>query len=249
MTLLYIIIASLIVSAVSFVGIILLFKKNLLEKRLDLIISIAAGSLLAVTFFDILPEALDGSLKTSTISLIILLSILFFFVVEKYFHWHHCHCPEPKHEEKKHIAYLNLIGDGLHNLLDGVLIASTFSISIPLGITTTLAIMLHEIPQEITDFSLLLYGGFTKIKALIYNFLTALTALLGAIIGYFFLQQVANVEPIILAIAAGNFIYLATADLIPELHHEKDSKKMVIQTIMLLIGVVIIWLMQRLTNV
>lgn len=246
MVLIYIIIASLIVSTISFVGLVLLTRKSLIEKHLPLIISIAAGSLLAVTFWDLLPEALNNGLATNKVFSIVLLSMLAFFVLEKYFHWHHCHCIE-EHcgNDKKHLAYLNLIGDGLHNFLDGILIASTFMISIPLGITATLAIILHEIPQEITDFGILLYGGLTKIQALTYNFLTALTALLGAIVGYLFLNHIGNLEPIILAIASGNFIYLAVADLIPELHHEKNSKKMIVQTIMLLVGVVIIWLLGR----
>lgn len=244
----YIILASLAVSAVSFIGILLLLKNSLIERHLPLIISIAAGSLLAVTFWDLLPEALATELEAGKILSIVLLSILAFFILEKYFHWHHCHC-KSLHEERQHLAYLNIIGDSLHNFLDGVLIASTFVISVPLGLITTLAIILHEIPQEITDFGILLYGGFSKKKALAYNFLTALTALLGALAGYFFINQITNLEPIILSIAAGNFIYLATADLIPELHHEKDAKKMVMQTIMLLVGVAVIWVTQTLIKV
>jgi len=248
MILIYIIIASLVVSAISFIGILLLLKNDLIERHLPLIISISAGALLAVTFWDLLPEALDSGANITTVLSVVLLSILAFFILEKYFHWHHCHC-KSKEEDKKHLAYLNLIGDGLHNFLDGVLIASTFVISVPLGITTTLAIILHEIPQEITDFGVLLYSGLSKKRALAYNFLTALTALFGAIIAYYFINQVNFLAPYILALAAGNFIYLATADLIPELHHEKDSKKMIVQTIMLLAGVAIIWLIQNIVNI
>lgn len=244
--LLYIIIATLLVSAISFIGLFIV-SKNYKIKGLSLkwVISLAAGAMLAVTFLDLLPEAISEHPEPKNIFITVLISFLIFFVMEKIFHWHHCTC---KHQDsdKKHIAYTNLIGDAIHNLTDGFLIATTFMIDTHLGIVTTLAVIVHEIPQEISDFGVLLYAGFSRARALAANFGFAMTAVLGGILFYFFGQQFQAWVPFMAAFAAGNFIYLAAADLIPELQHEDDSKKVIQHTIWLLVGVAVIFLFNRL---
>jgi zinc and cadmium transporter len=246
-TLTAIILATFFVSALSFLGVLVLYRNNS-QKWLRVIISIAAGALLGAVFFDIFPELFStenptSKLSTQTISIIILISILFFFIVEKYFHWHHCHCDEPGHcHDKKPLGYINLIGDGLHNFTDGTLIAASFMIDFQLGIVTTIAITLHEIPHEISDFGILLYSGFTKSKALLWNFISAITAMVGGLFAYYFGNSVESVVPIFLALAAGSLLYLAMSDIMPELHHETERKYIAWQTSWLLIGVIIIYI-------
>jgi len=244
--LLYIIIASLIVSLVALIGLIVVSKKMILKGvSLKWVVSLAAGALLAVSFLDLLPEAVEEySGEVHNIFLTVLISFLIFFVMEKIWHWHHCHCHNDHHvdrKEKKHIAYTNLIGDGIHNLTDGFLIATSFMIDTRLGIITTAAVILHEIPQEISDFGILLYAGFSRKKALLANAIFALTALVGAVVFYYFGQRFEHLVPFMAAFAAGNFIYLAAADLIPELHHENNPRRVVWHTILLIVGVLIIF--------
>lgn len=242
--LLPIIIATITVSLVSLVGILLIFRKD--EKRnLKPLISLAAGSLLGVAFLDLLPEAIEesaGSFEPHFISLVVLLSILGFFVLERVIHWHHCGDEEIKHVHKKHsIVSLNLIGDFLHNVIDGFLIAAAFLLDFNTGVLVTIAVILHEIPQEIFDFGVLLYGGLSKLKALALNLLVALTAVVGAVVFYYFGEQFEYLVPVMAAIAVGNFIYLSIADLIPELHHETKRSKIIQHTVLLFVGVLIIY--------
>ncbi|MEM4643702.1 MAG: ZIP family metal transporter, partial [Candidatus Bathyarchaeia archaeon] len=132
-------------------------------------------------------------------------------------------------------VYLNLIGDGIHNFLDGMIIAATFLISIELGFTTTLAVVLHEIPQEIGDFGVLIYGGLSRKKALMFNFISAITAIAGALLAYF-LADLRSVETFLVPLAAGGFIYIASTDLLPELHKRSNPKDSIVQFIVFLIG-------------
>jgi len=170
------------------------------------------------------------------ISLFIILGLLLFFILEKFLYWRHCH------KDKYYIhsfAYLNLLGDGLHNFIDGLIIAAAYLINISLGITTTIAIILHEIPKEVGDFGVLVYAGFKKKKALFYNFLSALTAILGAILGYL-ISGGFNIT-ILLPFAAGGFIYIAATDLIPELHKRVKVSESIFQLIFILIGLILMW--------
>ena len=159
--------------------------------------------------------------------------IFFFFVMEKFLYWRHCHdgkCPV-------HIfAYLNLIGDGIHNLTDGM-VAASFLVSYSLGFATTLAVIFHEIPQEIGDFSVLMYGGFGKKRALTYNFMSALTAVAGALIAYYLASYIQSVEQFLVPFAAGGFIYIAATDLMPELHKRTQAKESLIQLATILTGI------------
>lgn len=156
--------------------------------------------------------------------------------MERYLHWRHCH---EEGECKIHaFTYLNLVGDGFHNFIDGMVIAASFLVSLKLGLVTTLAIVLHEIPQELGDFAVLVYGGFTKKKALLFNFASALMAVLGAVIGYLVTDLVKNFASFILPFTAGGFIYIATSDLIPELHKENDLKRSTAAFLAFLLGII-----------
>ncbi|OGI98294.1 MAG: hypothetical protein A2729_00300 [Candidatus Buchananbacteria bacterium RIFCSPHIGHO2_01_FULL_39_14] len=249
--LLLIIAATLIVGLVSLISVILVFIKKTAPTLLPPLISLAAGSLLSVTFLDLLPEALaEGQIEAKIIFGITLISILFFFSFERILHWHHCRCEEEgkKHSPiKKNLIFINLAGDAIHNLVDGFLIASAFMLNIQTGLAVTIAVILHEIPQEISDFGILLYAGLKKGRAILYNLLVSLTAAAGAILFYFSGQVFTNLIPVVAAFAAGNFLYLATADLIPELHHETNSKKVVTHSLWLIMGVALIVIFQLIT--
>ena len=218
-----IILSVFIVSLLSLIGILFIFlKKNTLDKFLMFFVSLSVGSLLGGAFLHLIPEAFGEGGFSLNISFLILLGIVIFFVIENFIHWRHCHIPTSK-EHPHHLGTMNLIGDGLHNIIDGLVIAAAYFVNIPLGIATTLAVVIHEIPQEIGDFGVLLYAGFSKKKALFFNFLSALMAMVGAIIGIIFSQHSAVFAYIIVPIAAGGFLYIAGSDLIPEIH--KDQEK------------------------
>jgi zinc and cadmium transporter len=207
----------------SLVGILFIFlKKNTLDKFLMFFVSLSVGSLLGGAFLHLIPEAFGEGGFSLNISFLILLGIVIFFVIENFIHWRHCHIPTSK-DHPHHLGTMNLIGDGLHNIIDGLVIAAAYFVNIPLGIATTLAVVIHEIPQEIGDFGVLLYAGFSKKKALFFNFLSALMAMVGAIMGIIFSQHSAVFAYIIVPIAAGGFLYIAGSDLIPEIH--KDQEK------------------------
>lgn len=243
--LLNIILATLAVGIISLVGILLIYDQQS-KKFIKTVIALAAGALLGAVFFGVLPELFSShhdehGFSIPTLSIVILAAIIFFFLVEKYFHWHHCQCDDPHHQhQKKPIGYINLIGDGLHNFVDGILIATSFIINPSLGVVTTVVIALHEIPQEIADFGVLIYSGFSKTKALWWNFGSAMTAVLGGILAYYLGMAVERVIPIFLSIAAGAFLYLAMSDIIPELHHETNQKQIAWQAVWLIVGVLLI---------
>lgn len=240
-TLLQILIAVLIVSLVSVLGILIFFREKTLNRILFFLVSFAAGTLLGAAFLDLLPEALEDGFKES-VPVFILLGMLSFFILEKFLYWHHHHAGH-EHEEVHGFTYLNIVGDAIHNFLDGAVIAISFMNNTALGIVTTIAIIAHEIPQEIADFSILIYGGFSRAKALVYNFLTALTAVLGALAAYFYSGTIKDSTILITSFAVGGFVYIASTDLIPEIHKEKDLKKSLVQLVLLTLGIFLIWIL------
>lgn len=242
--LIQILIAVLIVSLVSVLGILIFFRKKTLNKILFFLVSFAAGTLLGAAFLDLLPEALEEGFKES-VPVFILIGILSFFVLEKFLHWHHHHAGH-EHEEVHGFTYLNIVGDAIHNFLDGAVIAISFMNSTALGIIATIAIIAHEIPQEIADFSILIYGGFSKAKALVYNFVTALTAVVGALAAYFYSNAIQNSSIFLTSFAVGGFVYIASTDLIPEIQKEKDLKKSLVQLVLLALGIFLIWIVGKL---
>lgn len=240
-----IVIATVIISAISLTAIMALFtNKPLGHSRFQYLLSFAAGSLLAVTFAEVLPEALEAGPNLTSFFNVMMISLVVFWLIEHYIHWHHCRCDEEETEKKEtrhHLIYLNLIGDGLHNFLDGIVLAAAFLTSPLLGWSTVLATAAHELPQEFGDAAILMHGGLSKAKALLANGAIALTAVAGGIIGYYFLSYVQGVIPYLLAIAASNFLYLALADLIPELTHEHGGKFWLKQAGSFLLGIALIY--------
>jgi zinc and cadmium transporter len=222
-TIIYTILSVIVVSLVSLVGLfVLAFKTTFCNKAMTYLVSFSAGALLGDVFIHLLPELAEKQQLNFRTSLCILGSILIFFVLERYIHWHHHHGTGQIEEHQNHpLILINLIGDGIHNLIDGMIIAGAFLLDVRLGLATTLAVMLHEIPQEIGDFGILVYGGLTKTKALFYNFLSAITSILGAVFALFFGTSEITIS-ILIALGIGSFIYLAAADLIPETHKEKE---------------------------
>lgn len=235
--LLEVLISVVFVSLLSFVGLLSLsLRRERLNRILNILIAFAAGSMLAAAFFDLIPEASEkmGNLAFNTV----LFGVLLFFVVEKFIHWHHCGREEC---DVKPVGYLNLLGDGVHNFIDGVVIAAAYITNTKLGLVTTMVIALHEIPQEFGDFAVLLHAGFKVKKALFYNFLSATTSIVGGIVGFMFLSRIEPLVPSVVALAAGGFLYMSTADLMPELHKEKERVKMVEQTVAIIAGILLVY--------
>lgn len=221
-------------------GILLLYRKRLSEPTLHYLVSFAAGGMLAAAFLDLLPEALHEG-GGDSVPTFALGGVLLFFLVEKFLLWHH-HSHAHSAEEVKTVGPLIIIGDTLHNFLDGIAITITFLVSVPLGIVTTLAIIFHEIPQEIGDFAVLLDAGLKRAKVLLFNLASSLATLLGAWVALLFSESIERIAPQFLAITAGIFIYIAGADLIPEIHREKNRTRILAQVVSLIMGIIVIWL-------
>ncbi len=222
MRLLLSLLSTFVVSLVSLIGIFTFIGKDLLSEVLFYMVGFSAGALIGGAFIHILPEVLE-KIGSTTAFYGVIFGIVVFFVLEKYLHWRHCHkganCPVHS------FTYLNLIGGAFHNLLDGMIIGTSYVVSVQLGLATTLAVILHEVPHELGDFCVLVYGGFGRARALWLNFLSACVAMVGALAGYFVADKVQDFSNLILPLTAGGFIYIAASDLIPELHKENSTKK------------------------
>lgn len=240
--LIYIIIFTLLGSVVSLAGgIILLFKEQLAIRLSHFLAAFAAGALLGTAFFDLLPEALEKAAGTN-IFFWALVGMLIFFLLERGLHWfHHHHREHPGEEDVKPTVPLIIIGDSIHNFIDGVVIAATFLVDIRLGIITSLAVAAHEIPQEIGDFGILLHKGMRRKKVLLVNLLSAVVAIAGALLAFFIGGSITEVLPILLSITAGFFIYIAASDLIPEIHYKNAKGLAFYEILLLLLGVGTIW--------
>ena len=233
-----------IISAISLVGVLFLWLKNQkLSKILLYLVSFSVGGLFGDAFIHLVPETIEEIGFGTSASLLILFGILSSFMVEKFLQWRHCHIPTSS-EHPHSFAYMNLFGDAVHNLIDGLIVGGSYLASIPIGISTTLAVIFHEIPQEIGDFGVLIHGGFNKTKALRFNFLTALTAVLGAVIALVLGSTLEGFAPFLIPFAAGNFIYIAGSDLIPELRKDEPNlKKAVLQVMSITFGFAIMLLL------
>lgn len=238
---LYTLVSVMLVSLISFIGVVTLsMNAERLKQILIYLVSLSAGALFGDAFFHLLPEIVEETGWELTTSLALMSGILTFFVLEKILHWHHYHLPHTK-EQIHPFAIMNLIGDGVHNFIDGLIIGASYLVSIPVGMATTIAVGVHEIPQEIGDFGVLLHGGFSKGKAVFYNFLSALMAFLGAIVSLVLSTVVGNVTAYLIPFAAGGFIYIAGSDLIPEIHKEVKVKKSLIQFIAFIVGILVMF--------
>jgi len=227
--LIYAVISSFIVSLISFVGIFtLMLRKEFLESILLLLICFSAGALLGGAGLHLIPEAVEMA-GPATAAIYVIIGMAFFYALEKLFYWHHC---RDGNCSVRPFSYLNLIGDAVHNFTDGLVLGASYVVDTRLGILTTLIVILHEIPQEMGDFGVLVYGGFGKERALFFNFLSALTAVAGALIGAYFGESAGGFSSVVLPFTAGGFIYISTVDLIPEIirqstRHEKPKALLV----------------------
>ena len=243
----------------------LLLPERLRQQAIPHSISFAIGALLGAAFLALLPHALSGGFDPHRIMLAVLGGVLGFFMLEKLVLWRHCHgssCPpvahddehlfDPHHGHHEHggghnhgrnaSGVLILVGDSIHNFVDGVLIAAAFLTDIHLGIVTALAVAAHEIPQEVGDFAVLLYNGFKRGKAFVYNIISSLTTVIGGVLAYYSLAETQQYLPFVLAIAASSFIYIAVADLIPGLHRRLDIRGSLQQIALIGAGVALIFL-------
>jgi zinc and cadmium transporter len=234
-------IAVVIVSLVSFVGVVvLLFSKEKLKKITLFFVSLSAGTLLGGAFIHLMPEIVEEFPEEENIWFWFLGGLLFFFVLEKVVCWRHCHIPTSKKHPHK-IGLMNLTGDLFHNFVDGMAIAGSFLISTEVGIVTTVAVILHEIPQEIADFGILIYAKYSIKKALVFNFITALASVFGAGVVLLVNTSLDDVFIWLLPFTAGGFTYIATSDLIPELQKETGWKKSLIQFLLIFGGISLMW--------
>jgi zinc and cadmium transporter len=260
------------IGMLSLVGIFMIsLKDNTLDKILFVLIAFATGTIFATALFDLIPEALHhleelnaggASLSETVLFALVVSGYVAFFILERFLYWFHGHAHQKENElvcydhfdetiDKslgkgktiKNFALLNLIGDGLHNFLDGVVIMVAFLSGIGNGIVVTLAVLFHEFPQEIGDFGILLYGGFSKRNALLFNFLSAMVAMLGGIFAFFLSETFVSFNFFFLAFSGGGFLYLASTELMPELLKQKDLKKSVYQALILISGIIVIFVL------
>jgi len=226
----------------------LVLNESLRNHALPHLVSFATGTLLGAAFLGLLPHALAAldSSDTHVIPLAVLLGLLVFFLLEKLVLWRHCHtdpcevhAPEG-HGHKHSTGTMVLIGDGLHNFVDGILIAGAFLTDIHLGVVTSLAVAAHEIPQEVGDFAVLLHSGFSRGSAFFFNILASLTTVVGGVLAFVALREVEALLPYVLAVAASSFIYIAVADLIPTLHQRAEGRATVQQMLLIAAGILVI---------
>ena len=231
------------ISLIAWVGSLTLFlKEELLDKILLVLVALSAGGLIGGAFLHLLPEAISevGADSSGTLNLFsyLLIGFCVFFVLEQFIKW--CHEHYSIHQ-KKPVSYLILISDLVHNFIDGLVMAGSFMVGFHVGIVTTFAIALHEIPQEIGDFGVLVYGGFEKIKALIWNCASAVTVIFGGIAGYYLSALVEGTALLLLPFAAGSFIYIAASDLIPEIKHGENIRRNLVHFFTFIIGILLMF--------
>ncbi|MCX7986086.1 MAG: ZIP family metal transporter [Bacteroidales bacterium] len=237
----YPLISTILVSLVSLTGIIFLnLSGQKLEKLVFILVSLAVGVILGNTFLHIIPESYEYFEHSDIPSLLICFGIVLFFIAEKALHWHHHHVGE---RIVKPLGKINLLADGIHNFTDGILIAAAWMTDSYLGISTTIAVLVHEVPQEIADFGILLHAGYSRKRALMWNFVSALSAIVGTILMLWVGSWLLHLSYYVLPIAAGGFIYLAGSDLIPELNKQISKYSTLVQIVMVVLGIVIMYLL------
>ncbi len=239
--LIWIIISTFAMSLIAWAGLItLILKEKILKKLLLPLVAFSAGSLIGGAFLHLIPEALDKHKSYSSTFLWLLVGFSVFFLMEQFLHWHHCHRVPSEHKEP--VTYLILLSDGIHNFIDGLIIAGSFLVDIKVGIVTWLVCLAHEIPQEIGEFGILLHGGWGKYRALLANFISALTIIPGGLLIYFISREFDTT--FLLSFAAGNFIYVAASDLIPEIKIGHSLKKNLVHFFSFITGILIIFFLR-----
>ncbi|MEK7203297.1 MAG: ZIP family metal transporter [Patescibacteria group bacterium] len=241
----YTIISVFFVSLLSLIGIFtLILPQKKLNKLTLLLVSLSAGTLLGDSFLHLIPEATTKNKNDVIVWLWILAGIITFFILEKIIHWRHCHITTTL-DHPHPVGIMNLVGDSLHNFIDGMVIAGSFLINPQLGLTTTFAVITHEIPHEAGNFAILLHAGYGKTKALLLNFVSATFAIMGALLTLIIGAQAIDITAFIIPFTAGNFIYIATADLIPELKEHISLKNSLSQLLMIILGIVIMLALKK----
>lgn len=232
-----------LVSLISITGIIFLaLKTSRLQNIVFILVSLAVGALLGNVFFHLIPESFKSIENDNLIAVLILSGILVFFVMEKFLSWHHGHDVEHIDQHPKSYGYISLYADGMHNFTDGILIAAGWMSGPEIGMATTLSVVIHEIPQEISDFGILINAGFTSGRALLLNFYAALTAIVGTVATLIAGENIQSFSAYILPVAAGGFIYLAGTDLIPELNKDRSRMNSLIQLLMIITGLALMYM-------
>jgi len=240
-TLLTIILATFLITLCVWIAVFFIFfEKDFLNRIVIFLVSLSAGSLMGGAFLHLLPEASE-MLDVNSLYGTFLISFVLFFLIEKIFHWRHCHSGNCTVHT---FGYMNLFGDSIHNFIDGLIIASTFIVDFKLGLATTLAVAIHEIPQEIGDFGVLIYAGFKNKTALILNYVVALTVVFGGIVGYFSFSHLEGILPYLLPFAAGGFVYIAASDLMPEIKKETNIKKSITAFAIFVLGIFLMYLLK-----
>jgi zinc and cadmium transporter len=225
------------VSLLSLIGVAFIsMSEQGLKQMIFVMVSLAVGSLFGDAFIHLLPESFEKFEAKVEASLYVLAGIFLFFILEKFLLWRHQHTLEANHHIHP-VGYMNLFADGVHNFIDGTIIGASYLISLPVGIATTLAVIFHEIPHELGNFFVLLHAGFTKSRALFFNFLTGLFAILGTLVALLVGSTVEYFSSLMLPLAAGGFIYIAGSDLVPELNKEKELSKSLVQLAAIATGV------------
>jgi zinc and cadmium transporter len=239
--------ATIIVSLFSLSGIFALsLKENTLHKILFFLVAFSAGSILGASLFDLLPEAIE-MVEEEVVFIYIAFGYLAFYFLERFIYWYHGHGHHKDIEEEKSrpmtqgFAYLNVIGDGIHNFIDGMVIAVSFAVGVQVGLASTIAVIFHELPQEMGDYGILVYAGFKRGRALLLNFFSAVSVILGGLFGSFFVAAVDVLSGFLISFSAGAFIYLAASELVPELQEEENFTRSAIQFVIFIIGMLVIW--------
>lgn len=237
-TSIYALASVLVVSAISLIGVFTLsLRESFIKSITFVLVGIATGALLGDAFIHLIPEAFAEAASVTNVALLVIGGMLIFFVLEKFLHWHHHQGLESAEPAVHPVGKMILVSDGVHNFLDGLIITAAYLVSIEVGIATTIAVILHEIPQEIGDFGVLLHAGYSKMKALFFNFVSALFAILGACVALLLGGTTEAFTAILVPIAAGGFIYIALTDLIPELHKTTAVRHSLIQLAAVVVGI------------
>ena len=238
-TWIYTLIAVFGVSLISLIGIFAISGElERLRKRLLYLVAFAAGAMLGDVFIHLIPEIFENSSQIAITSMWVLVGIMLFLLLEKFIFWRHCHIPTSE-EHPHQMGMMNIIGDALHNFLDGAIIAGSFLVHPWIGFATTVAVILHEIPQEIGDFGILLHAGYTKRKALWFNFLSALAAVFGAVVTLLIGKSVEGITNALVPITIGGFLYISLSDLLPQIHEEPKTKRSIRQFFLVLFGIAV----------
>lgn len=225
-------------------GLLLLWKEKLARRISHFFVSFGAGALIGIVFFDLLPEALDGTADATRVLQVTFAGFLLFYIIEKAVSWYHCH----HHEAVTRVPrYLIVLGDFIHNMIDGMLIAATFLVDVRLGLIAAVGVLLHELPQEVGDFGILFHSGLSRARVIGYNLLSSVGALVGGIVVLLFGARLEQFAPILIALVAGNFLYIAAVDLIPSTHHHENTSRHreALHVAVFILGAAIMWIVSE----